>query len=315
MGQWLRKRYDFFLSDKYRPQDVYIFATNLDRTISSASAVSAGLYPPTDNQIWNQNLLWLPIPIKTAPHECNTIIVHDRKCPRYEKLLKETKMSDYFLEINRNQSSIFELIKNHTGWIIEDIEPVKWLHCNFFLATETYNQNLRPSWAVEHKHAFERIAGLAFRRDSFTEAMQRFQTGPLFNYLISNFEQIISKNQTAPKFVMICAHDSSLIPALNAMGVYDNRPPPFGSAIIWELRRKANGERYINVFYKRNELEKLVVKNCEFDCDFNKFKDILNPISINMETWEQECNSNHDTKTNKLCSPADAVTSASDKTQ
>lgn len=83
LGQLNRERYADFLSDSYDPDEVYVRSTDVDRTLMSAESHLAGLYPPTNSQIWNPDLNWQPIPIHTIPKEQgqstrHNLITHQR---------------------------------------------------------------------------------------------------------------------------------------------------------------------------------------------------------------------------------------------
>ena len=53
LGKYLRNRYKNLLSDTYDENDIYIRASDVDRTMMSAMSNLAGLYPPKRDQIWN----------------------------------------------------------------------------------------------------------------------------------------------------------------------------------------------------------------------------------------------------------------------
>ena len=53
LGKYLRNRYENLLSDTYDENDIYIRASDVDRTMMSAMSNLAGLYPPKGDQIWN----------------------------------------------------------------------------------------------------------------------------------------------------------------------------------------------------------------------------------------------------------------------
>ena len=89
LGKYLRKRYNGFLSEKYNENDIYVRSSDVDRTLMSAMSNLAGLYPPHGNQIWNQELLWQPIPVHTLPLDKDNIISSHAKCPRLEQLTDE----------------------------------------------------------------------------------------------------------------------------------------------------------------------------------------------------------------------------------
>jgi lysosomal acid phosphatase len=72
-------------------------STNYDRTMMSAESLLASLYQPVDYQVWNQQLLWQPIPVRTAGLE-NVFVSN---CPRYDQLLDEITHSDEYLKASQ----------------------------------------------------------------------------------------------------------------------------------------------------------------------------------------------------------------------
>lgn len=63
MGVKLRSLYDGFLNTQYFSEEVYASSTDVDRVVQSGMLLMAGLYPPSDKQVWNETLLWNPIPV------------------------------------------------------------------------------------------------------------------------------------------------------------------------------------------------------------------------------------------------------------
>ncbi len=48
-------------------------STSYNRTIMSALANMAGMYPPEGREIWNRSIPWQPIPIHSQPRETDPV--------------------------------------------------------------------------------------------------------------------------------------------------------------------------------------------------------------------------------------------------
>ncbi|MGH0183860.1 UNVERIFIED_CONTAM: hypothetical protein FKN15_013149, partial [Acipenser sinensis] len=67
LGQTLRRRYWGFLNETYSRREISVRSTDYDRTLMSAEANLAGLYPPNGSEVFNPNITWQPIPVHTVP--------------------------------------------------------------------------------------------------------------------------------------------------------------------------------------------------------------------------------------------------------
>lgn len=67
LGKFLRKRYDGFLQREYSPFEIYYRSSDYNRTLTSAQANAAGLFPANGSEQFLPNLKWRPIPVHTIP--------------------------------------------------------------------------------------------------------------------------------------------------------------------------------------------------------------------------------------------------------
>lgn len=51
LGQYIRQRYDGFLSRVYTSEEIYVQSSDVDRTIMSAMANLAGMWPATPSDL------------------------------------------------------------------------------------------------------------------------------------------------------------------------------------------------------------------------------------------------------------------------
>lgn len=118
MGKYLRRRYFKLLGDgRYSSDKVYVRSTDKDRTLMSAVANLAGLFPPEKDQIWNNDIKnWLPIPIHTVPRELDHVVAAKRPCPRYKNALKEQLKSAEFLALADSIKEHKKTINKYAGF-------------------------------------------------------------------------------------------------------------------------------------------------------------------------------------------------------
>lgn len=129
LGQYFRRRYAKLIGPKYSVNKVYVRSTDLDRTIMSAQANLAGLFPPINEEKWSDELPWQPIPVHTVPWKLDHVLAGGRPCPRFqvarEKYLNEDPV------IQKTLVEYADLLKDLTeksGEEVKTIADVFYLH-------------------------------------------------------------------------------------------------------------------------------------------------------------------------------------------
>nr|XP_023015681.1 testicular acid phosphatase homolog [Leptinotarsa decemlineata] len=291
LGKWLRNRYSSFLSEKYNASELLVRSTDVDRTLMSAGSNLAGLYYINNpSHEWKNGLPWDPIPIHTVPENIDEVISMYRYCKKFEQLYTEAINSDFYKQLSVAYKNLFDLVSDKTGWGSVDLSQLLHIYITFHIY-ETLNPSYLPDWANEiNGTELAYLAGLSLARATVTKDLQRLQVGPFNNYLNNHFDGVIEG--ISAKFLMISGHDGTIASILNAYGAYDYFPPEFCSTLIWEIRKNQAGNHYVNIFYKRDDSDNLVpivVDQCSFDCEYVRFKSILQPITVDSAQWLKEC--------------------------
>ncbi|XP_066251829.1 prostatic acid phosphatase-like isoform X2 [Euwallacea similis] len=306
LGQWFRERYDGFLPKKYHHDYIYVQSTDVDRTLQSAASNLAGLFPPEDEQVWNRNLLWQPVPIHTVPQSNDAVLATSVPCDKHSSLRNELMNSEEFQKINEELAPLFKNISELAGYSTVDITTFAEIHSTIAIYRE-FNLTLED-WTDTYWEQIFRVAALDFQLDTYTQDLARLKVGPFFDFLISHLKSLKSgalvpqrhirgpkyqhiklEDAGAEKFLMLSAHDSTVSDRLNAMGVYDNAAPEFASTLIWELKNGSNGT-YVNMYFKNStQFIELTLPGCTFDCGFDDYVKLLEPITVSLSQWAEEC--------------------------
>lgn len=258
----------------------------------SVSSTLAGLFPPKGQQIWNEELLWQPIPIHGKPTEYGELLPNIYNCPNYERHYNRTKNSKHFMKINRKYKQIFADLSVKTGMEIKGIDDVSNIR-DVLYVYENYNKTYLPSWISKvNRETVDKLSGIYLESKSYTKALKKFLVGPFFHSLNSFFEDA-TNNTDHKKLLVVSTHGSFLVPVLDSLGVYDFFPPDFSAAIIFELRRD-NDDYFVDIFYRMfNGNRQLHVKSCGNICKFSTLKKALKRYSWDYRTWKKSCGQKH----------------------
>lgn len=132
LGRWLRKRYSYLLSATYTRYDIYVHSTDVDRTLMSAEANLAGLYPPTKDQIWDR-IKWMPIPVHTIPEDQDYVLSGKKYCARYKYELEKILRSPERQRINKANAKLYSYLSKNTGLKISTLEDVEHLYNTLYI--------------------------------------------------------------------------------------------------------------------------------------------------------------------------------------
>uniref|UniRef100_A0A8C6SXZ7 Lysosomal acid phosphatase n=1 Tax=Neogobius melanostomus TaxID=47308 RepID=A0A8C6SXZ7_9GOBI len=277
LGQFLRKRYTGFLNESYDRHEISVRSTDYDRTLMSAEANLAGLYPPSGSQVFNPNVKWQPVPVHTVPMAEERLLSFPLgDCPRYNQLMKETEQTEEFL----NVTTSYELVRNKTGLNKTTIESVWSVFDTLFC--ESQHNLTAPDWVTP-----EVMSKLKYLKDFGFRTLfgvykpiekSRLQGGMLLGEIVKNLTAMASEHSRPRlKLMMLSAHDTTVTALQASLKVFNGIQPPYASCHIIELY-KDNGSFSVSMFYRNDtELYQLQLPGCALDCPLEDFKALTKP--------------------------------------
>lgn len=149
MGRWLRNRYAHLLPPKYSVYDVYVSSTDVDRTLMSAEANLAGIYPPIGAEVWDIKT-WMPIPVHTVPENEDNVLAGKKYCDKYAFEYQKVLTSPEIKEINAENAELYEYLSRMTGKSVSSIETVEYLYNTLYIEV---NINFFPCQVEEYQIA------------------------------------------------------------------------------------------------------------------------------------------------------------------
>ncbi|XP_031639554.1 prostatic acid phosphatase-like [Contarinia nasturtii] len=286
LGQYLRRRYGKIIGDQYSPNKVYVRSTDVDRTLMSAQANLAGLFPPTANETWNEYIPWQPIPVHTMPILLDHVLSHDSKCPKYDEALQKfLKESTEIQQIYTKYADKFEYWSRMTGENITTIFDAYELYGIFYI--ETMQNKTLPDWAKKEYNdpngLLYNIGKLKLMISTYTKELARLRIGFLIKEMFEHFTQKINNTMKPDRSLWIySAHDLTIVNVLNALGVFDPvHIPPYASSLHLELYRNSANEHYIQIFYRKDNDEVISAMNlpkCGKKCSLEQLYKLYSEI-------------------------------------
>ncbi|KAI5747019.1 hypothetical protein M8J77_010275 [Diaphorina citri] len=297
LGQFLRSRYDGFLSRTYFYKDITVVSSNAHRTRESAQLVSAGLYsPPVGHNRWGEGNglghYWQPIPVDNMPKD-DLWLQTKASCPPYDKEY-DYVLNHQFASFNEKNKDLYTYLSKHTGENITTVREVSKIF-NTLKIDEENNKRL-PDWAtprILQKSGEFRLLGCQVR--THTDFMKTIKGGPMMHLLSVNLYNK-THNCLSPdnKMILYSAHDTTIIHVLNTLGATKMSDPQYGACILVELH-KVKGQYVVRVLYLESGLDHTVEpitfhswqSNAPIPLD--TFKEMLDKYLVKEKDWYEKC--------------------------
>ncbi|XP_043099543.1 lysosomal acid phosphatase [Puntigrus tetrazona] len=256
LGQFLKKRYTGFLSEDYNRHEIFIRSTDVDRTLMSAEANLAGMFPPNGSEVFNPDLKWQPIPVHTVPADEEKLLSFPLDdCPRYTQLMNETEKNAIFLNMTETYRAFIEMVKNKTGLEKTNIETIWSVYDTLFCEAKHGKQ--APDWVtssvmetlkVLKNFGFQIMFGVYKRKEKC-----RLQGGLLLDQIIKNLSNAAAMDSKQKvKMIVYSAHDTTIVALQEALNVFNGLQPPYASCHLFELYQEENGMFSVEMFYRNN---------------------------------------------------------------
>ncbi|KAG5848914.1 lysosomal acid phosphatase isoform X1 [Anguilla anguilla] len=294
LGQALRQRYNGFLNESYDRHQIVVRSTDYDRTLMSAEANLAGMYPPNGSQIVNPDLKWQPIPVHTVPQEEDRLLSFPLpNCPRFNILLNETMQTEAYRNVTTYYKDFIEMLRNKTGLKDASVETVWSVHDTLFC--EAMHHMQPPPWVTKDvmeklkilkDFSFQIMFGVYKRVEK-----SRLQGGVLLGHILKNMtESAVSGSKKLLKMMMYSAHDTTLVALQSALNVFNGKQPPYASCHIFELLQEDNGSFSVAMYFRNDSTKEpypVVLPGCTQYCPLQDFVQLTKPVIP--ENWEAEC--------------------------
>ncbi|XP_040888080.1 lysosomal acid phosphatase isoform X2 [Toxotes jaculatrix] len=278
LGQFLRNRYKGFLNESYDRHEISVRSTDYDRTLMSAEANLAGLYPPSGQQVFKSNLRWQPIPVHTVPQSEERLLSFPlADCPRYKQLMNDTEHTEEFLNVTTTYQDIIQLVRTKTGLNKTNVESVWSVYDTLFC--ESRHNMSAPNWVtpgvmeklrVLKDFGFQVLFGVYKQQEK-----SRLQGGILLGEIVKNLSKMAVPDPTQRlKMMMLSAHDTTVAALQASLNVFNGRQPPYASCQIFELYRDDSGPVSVSMFYRNDSTVDPYpqqLPGCSVDCPLDDF--------------------------------------------
>ncbi|KAJ8388513.1 hypothetical protein AAFF_G00132270 [Aldrovandia affinis] len=282
LGEKLRKRYidDVpFLMPEFHPAEVYVRSTNIVRTIESAKCLVAGLFHQKQRDV---------VPILTTEAESEILYPNYHGCKLLKLMsghrwLESSQLPDIAADLKGIQSALGIAPHQRVDFILIRDDMV---------ARETHGLPCPPvlsNWRTTvEQRAVDMICHIY--EPSKRQSLQ-LCVGPLLHILLGNMED---KVQRAPslqdrKLFLYSVHDTTLMPCLMALGIFDRKWPPYAAEITMELHQhRVTKEAFVKVSYIGQDQ---LIPGCSgVYCPLKEFKEAMSAYSLTSDHYRSLCN-------------------------
>ncbi|XP_030033092.1 venom acid phosphatase Acph-1 isoform X2 [Manduca sexta] len=288
MGALLRKRYDDFLGPYYDAESSIVIASDTDLSKMTALLISAGLWPPPAGQLWNETIMWQPVPYTYPPRD-EDYLLYEENCPRYkqekERLLKAF-IDEGLLVPYRD---LFHKIAQMTNTNFSTPQDAYDLNNLFLIQDDIKVAN--PKWAKHVKRKLMDVARLEYSMMFHNNLLRKLSGGALLHQIIK--EAVSNTKEGGVRVLVRTGTPVSVAALLSACVAPPPRLPDPGAALLFELHEKlpsgngehktlSDGQRFgFKIYYWDDDSAEprlMEVPGCNAFCPLDTFKELTKYI-------------------------------------
>ncbi|XP_076251276.1 venom acid phosphatase Acph-1-like [Rhynchophorus ferrugineus] len=278
IGLLLRQRYKSYLGDVLNLKYNYARSTGMSRTKASLELVLAGLWPPRNEEKFWPCLNWQPIPFY---YDDDDMELNGRKCQTYRDAYKVAYNSTEIQSAISSYQEWYDYMSNYTG---EDYSTPSDIF-GFFMdisAQEAYGYPIEDWLKPIYPDILEMIAVQQYYFDTNTTLLKQYAAGYLLKKIIEDSRSKINGTLQPEerKIFIYSAHERNLAFALIILGIFNDRVPPFGCFILYEVHL-IDGVYGFKIFYHdwtTDEPKLMTVPGCQEFCPIDTFTELLKDV-------------------------------------
>nr|XP_022907405.1 venom acid phosphatase Acph-1-like [Onthophagus taurus] len=244
IGTYLRKKYNKLLGDVYTPDILYGTSSSYPRCRASLESVLAGLYPPSEELIWNKELLWEPIPYDYLPMKENNLFLPVYTCPNMNTLVNDIYQNLDSDPIIQKYNYLLPFLVENTG-LTGNLYSIAINLWSTLKSEEEAGLKI-PIWAqTVYPEILSEITKYSWEVYSRTPDLKTLSSGFLMSKIINNtFSTLNGENEARNrKIYLYSGHDFNVGAVLSYLDNFVPHLINYGAHVIIEVHK------YIGIYF------------------------------------------------------------------
>ena len=319
-GQALRRKYVDelgLIGEAFHASEVYVRASNTDRSLQTAQMLMLGLYPPgtgPDPKLYDPKLeaapapglAFTPVPIHAVALENDAVLrpwTKQAGCQRYRKFIKALPKTKLYNAQAESFEDFLTRVTKITGYA-EGEKAAKVLYevnqiYEPLSANVQHNLPLPEGIGMEEMKQLRDLADWNYHHQFLGKKVGRLVGGPFVKEVIARFTNVVKSEGKAHKLYIYSGHQRTILGLEAALGIetarvegplFAGRVPPLASHYTFELHETAPGEHAIRLLFVSDKLEERVVQIPGCDSEMCRMKQFIDVVAeVIPQNWRKEC--------------------------
>lgn len=318
-GQRLREKYVDrlgLLSERYQDGELYVRASNTDRSLQSAQMLMLGLYPlgtGPDPSVYDAglaaapapDLAFTPIPIHSVALENDSVLrpwTGTAGCKRYRKYVKGLSKTALYHDQGQKYEDFLVRMAETTG-VNEGERPAKILYkvneiYEPLSANLQHNLPLPKGVSPEDMDLMGALADWNYHYQFIGREVGRITGGPFVGEIAKGFQRFVESDGEAPKLSIYSGHQRTILGVEAALGIetqrtagklFKGRVPALGSHYAFELHEFGDRNYKVRLTYEADDDQRVItIPGCDGEfCSLDRFLALAAEIAP--DNWRRAC--------------------------